>query len=513
MNNLKNLLLVALFFITVTLLAQTKISGIVLDEIGQPLPGASVVEKGTSNGTSTDFDGKFMLNVKSNKGVAIVSFVGYKNSYINFTGGDLGKIKLSPDENKLEEIVITATSLAIDRKTPVAVSTLKAEEIERKLGSQEFVEVLKSTPGVYATKAGGGFGDGELRLRGFTSENVGVLINGVPVNDPGSGRVFWSNWAGLGDVTSLFQVQRGLGASKVAIPSIGGTLNIITKTTDVKKGGNVILGTGNNGYRKNGFTLSTGKMENDFAATVSVIQTKGDGFVDATPFNAVAYYGSLAYEFNEKHTLSLTSFGTPQEHGQRFNRLTVEQIRNAPNGIRFNSDVAIRNGEMELVSGNFFHKNQTSLNHYWNISDKSSLSTATYFSVGNGGAIFESGDIEYRLGNEFDPLDLDTEVQQNQELALQGLGSDVIINSSRNNHIWFGALSTFQTEINDKLDFLAGADYRNYTVSNFREVLDLLGGDFFEDDSDINNPNRKIGVGDLLKNLMHLFLRQHQIHH
>ena len=48
------------------------------------------------------------------------------------------------------------------------------------------------------------------------------MINGVPVNDMENGRVYWSNWAGLSDVTSAMQVQRGLGASKVAVPSIGG---------------------------------------------------------------------------------------------------------------------------------------------------------------------------------------------------------------------------------------------------------------------------------------------------
>ena len=118
--------------------------------------------------------------------------------------------------NHLDEIVITQTSFAVDRKTPVAVSTIKADVIENKLGTQEFPEILKSTPGVYATKSGGGFGDGRLNLRGFNSENVAVMINGVPVNDMENGRVYWSNWAGLSDVTSAMQVQRGLGASKVS---------------------------------------------------------------------------------------------------------------------------------------------------------------------------------------------------------------------------------------------------------------------------------------------------------
>src|SRR5690606_6849123 len=144
----------------------------------------------------------------------------------------VGTISLEPSALGLDEVVVTSYSLAIDRKTPVAVSTIRAETIETELGSQEYPEILKSTPGVYAHKGGGGFGDSEMRLRGFNSENIAVMINGIPVNDMENGRVYWSNWAGLSDVTRSMQVQRGLGASKVAVPSIGGTVNIVTKSTD-----------------------------------------------------------------------------------------------------------------------------------------------------------------------------------------------------------------------------------------------------------------------------------------
>ena len=169
MKTVKNVLLVALFLISATILGQTKLTGTVVDEMGQPLPGANIVVKGTAKGASTDFDGKFMLNANTNSGVVTVSFVGYINKEVSYSSAktNLGTIQLELS-NTLDEIVVTATSFAIDRKTPVAVSTIKAAEIETKLGTQEFPEVLKSTPGVYATKAGGGFGDSRINLRGFS---------------------------------------------------------------------------------------------------------------------------------------------------------------------------------------------------------------------------------------------------------------------------------------------------------------------------------------------------------
>jgi len=499
MKNFKNLLFVAVLFISASVLGQAKITGEVVDETNQPLPGASIVVKGTTNGTSTDFDGKFTLQTEANSGTIVISFIGFQSKEVSFSSsnGKLGTIQLQEDDS-LDEIILTATSFAIDRKTPVAVSTLKSADIERKLGSQEFPEVLKSTPGVYATKSGGGFGDGRINLRGFNSENVAVMINGVPVNDMENGRVFWSNWAGLSDVTSAMQVQRGLGASKVAVPSIGGTINILSKTSDVQKGGNIIASTGNDGYQKYGFTLSTGLMDNGLAATVSFAKIEGEGYIDGTQFKGFNYFVNLSKEINENHKLSFTSFGAPQRHGQRQNRSTIDAYRNSESGNRFNPDWGYKNGQVTHIEDNFYHKSQTSLNHYWTMSDVTSLSTAVYASFGTGGGGGTAGTnrdlFSVRLGGSDQPVDLDNIVEINR--ANGALGSEAILRASRNDHEWYGVLSTLKTKISDNLDLIAGLDLRTYTGKHFREVTDLLGGQYYFDDNNVNNPNAALSVGD-----------------
>ncbi len=499
MKNFKNLLFVAVLFISASVLGQAKITGEVVDETNQPLPGASIVVKGTTNGTSTDFDGKFTLQTEANSGTIVISFIGFQSKEVSFSSsnGKLGTIQLQEDDS-LDEIILTATSFAIDRKTPVAVSTLKSADIERKLGSQEFPEVLKSTPGVYATKSGGGFGDGRINLRGFNSENVAVMINGVPVNDMENGRVFWSNWAGLSDVTSAMQVQRGLGASKVAVPSIGGTINILSKTSDVQKGGNIIASTGNDGYQKYGFTLSTGLMDNGLAATVSFAKIEGEGYIDGTQFKGFNYFVNLSKEINDNHKLSFTSFGAPQRHGQRQNRSTIDAYRNSESGNRFNPDWGYKNGQVTHIEDNFYHKSQTSLNHYWTMSDVTSLSTAVYASFGTGGGGGTAGTnrdlFSVRLGGSDQPVDLDNIVEINR--ANGALGSEAILRASRNDHEWYGLLSTLKTKISDNLDLIAGLDLRTYTGKHFREVTDLLGGQYYFDDNNVNNPNAALSVGD-----------------
>ena len=501
MRNLKNWLSVAMLITSVTVFSQTVLSGKVVDEINQPLPGATVVIQGSKVGASTDFDGNFNFDSSIESGTLVVSFIGYQSKSVSFNGaGELGTIALAPSAESLDEIIITQTSFAIDRKTPVAVSTIKASLIENKLGSQEFPEILKSTPGVYATKSGGGFGDGRLTVRGFDSENVAVTINGVPVNDMENGKVYWSNWAGLSDVTSAMQVQRGLGASKLAVPSIGGTVNILSKTTDSEAGGSAGTTFGNDNYFKVGATVSTGLLDSGLAATVSASRTTGDGFVDGTEFKGTNYFVNLSYKINDNHKLSLTSFGSPQRHGQRQNRSLISTYQNAESGQKFNPDWGLRDGNVVHVEDNFYHKSQTSLNHYWTINDKSNLSTAVYASWGQGGGGGTAGDnrdlFSQRIGGDDQPMDIDNIVSINRANGEQGLGSEAYLRASRNDHSWFGILSTYDRDLSESLKLTTGVDLRTYTGKHFSEVTDLLGGSYALDDKNVNNPNAVLKVGD-----------------
>ncbi|TBV28100.1 MULTISPECIES: TonB-dependent receptor [Flavobacteriaceae] len=500
--------IVVLMLFTTIAFSQSTITGKVIgSDMNEPLPGANVIEKGTSNGTTTNFDGEFSITTKASSGEITITYVGYTTKTIAFNGNqDLGEIILQSSEVGLQEVQIIA-SVAVDRKTPVAVSTVKAADIELKLGTQEFPEVLKSTPGVYATKSGGGFGDGRINLRGFTSENVAVMINGVPVNDMENGQVYWSNWAGLSDVTSSMQVQRGLGAARVAVPSVGGTINILTKTTDVEAGGNFYTTLGNDGYKKFGVTYSTGLMDNGFAATVSASKTDGEGYVDGTQFNAVSYFVNLSKQINDAHKLSFTAFGAKQRHGQRQNRHTIATYRDSERGKKYNSDWGYKNGEVAFIEDNFYHKPQISLNHYWDINDNTSLSTAAYVSFGSGGGggtLGSDGEVagdgrskftsdDYRIG-EFGPLDFDRIIDEN--IALGANGSTAALRASRNDHNWFGVISTLKTNLNDDLVLLGGLDFRNYKGIHFREVTDLLGGQFIINEDNVNNPTGIARVGD-----------------
>lgn len=229
-------------------------------------------------------------------------------------------------EKDIEQVVLTGVAdLAKDRKTPVAVSTIKEAQIIEKLGNQEFPEILNTTPSVYATKGGGGFGDSRINVRGFDQVNTAVLINGVPVNDMENGAVYWSNWAGLSDVTSAMQVQRGLGSSKLAIASVGGTINVLTRAADKKKQGNVTVGIGNDGYHKSLFSYNTGKSDKGWSSSFLMSRTAGSMYADGTEFEGYNYYFALGFNPNAKHDLQFTITGAPQWHHQRSYSPTIAE--------------------------------------------------------------------------------------------------------------------------------------------------------------------------------------------
>ena len=509
-RNLIHFLLIAVMAVcSMSAFAQTiTVKGQLVDsETGEPLVGAAVMVEGTTQGSVTDIDGYFKQAVASNA-TLVFKYVGYKDlkQKIIRKGAsvDLGIIQMHPDAVMLSDVVITS-SVAIARKTPVAVSTVTPVFIEERLGTQEFPEILKTTPGIYATKKGGAFGDSELRMRGFKSENVAVLVNGVPMNDMEWGGLYWSNWTGLSDVTRSTQTQRGLGASKVSAPSVGGSVNIVTKGADAEKGGTVSYAMGNDGYNKMLFSLSTGMSKSGWALTLLGAKTWGDGYIQSTDFEAYNWFVNLTKRFNENHQLSLTAFGAPQWHNQRNNNngLSIKEWQNVkqyvdnPDDVyKYNPSFGYRkNGVAYNQNQNKYNKPQISLNHQWQIDHKSSLSTVAYVSIGRGYGSSGQANTEIgaaradwyaaskgTLSSKFRNADGTFAYDQMEELNEQSAnGSLYAMSISKNYHNWYGLVSTYTTKFGEYVDFYGGVDFRYYKGTHTNEISDLFGGKFFVD--------------------------------
>ncbi len=473
MKNFKKLVLVALFFATATIMGQTKITGKVVDESNQPLPSASVLVKGTTNGTTTDFDGKFTLKSKTNSGVLVISFVGYETKEIAFSSAktNLGTIKLVEGGDVLDEIVIIGTGivdLAKDRKTPIAVSTIKAAEIQEKGGNFDLPELLVATPSVQTSKEGG-YGDGQMSIRGFSQINTAFLLNGQPINGMEDGKMYWSNWSGILDIANAVQVQRGLGSSKLAISSVGGTVNIVTKTVDKKEGGFISGMMANDNYYKTSTYYSTGLMENGLAVSAMLGHWQGDGYRNGTMGQGQTYFLSFGYKPNDNNIFNFLVTGAPQWHGDAW---AVDLQTYLDKGRKFNAMYGTKDGKEYPGARNFYHKPIINFSWDWTINDRSKLSTVAYGSLGRGGYAYPSGALWGKVSGDDGGIDFDAQVAENT-----GGHSSGYMRGSYNGHNWYGLLSNFETEINENVTLNFGGDVRLYNGIHFRAPTDLLGGD------------------------------------
>lgn len=477
----------AAIFISAMAFAQGTLTGTVVDgELGGPLPGASVVVKGTSNGTSTDFDGNFTLEVNQNSGTLIVSYIGFIKKQVEFTStGNLGTIELLPDAQELGEVVVIGSGiidLEEDRSTPIAVTTIKRDEIQAvSAGNVEFPEVMKNVPSVYVSNQTG-FGDSQMFLRGFDQTNTAFLLNGQPINGMEDGRMYWSNWAGMADIANAVQVQRGLGSSKLAISSVGGTVNIVSKATEKREGGFGRFMVGNDSFFKTTASYDSGINENGWGFSVMLDHWQGQRkFAEGTKGQGQNYFFSVGKLIGD-HNFNFLVFGAPQWHMQRWSQpLEVVEAKR-----KYNQHWGFDEGELESERTNFYHKPVMNLNWDWNISDKLDLSTVLYASWGRGGGTGPRGNSALRLpdypvaGGIDGQIDYAATRARNAQVGIGGdygapNGAGYIRRASMNNHQWYGMVSNFSHDLNDNLSFNVGADFRFYTGDHFRQVADFYG--------------------------------------
>ncbi len=464
-------------FVSTAIYSQTTITGTVVDETGA-LPGANILEKGTTNGTTSDFEGKFSLNVDSDQGQLVISYLGYESLTINYNGSrNLGRVTLVEDANSLDEVVIVGSGLidlAQDRQTPIAVSTIKAKEIQDKIGTQDITMTLVNTPSVYVAGQAGGYGDSRIAVRGFAQDNTAYLLNGQPINGMEDGRMYWSNWSGMADIANAVQMQRGLGSSKLAISSVGGTVNFVTKSTDKRESGFGYFGTANDNYYKATIAYNTGKSQNGWGTSVMFSHWQGDGYNEGTKGQGQNYFISIGYTPSEKHNFNFLITGAPQWHDQNFTKAIDDYLTY---GKKYNNNWGTYQGKYMSERRNFYHKPVANLNWDFNIDATSSLSTVLYASWGRGGG---TGDRGRRIRTEDGYIDYDAIYAFNESVpggagGYFAAGGGYVTRSSMNLHSWYGIVSNYQKQFNENLSFNVGVDYRYYYGEHFRVVENFHG--------------------------------------
>ena len=554
------LLFSLIVFAASSALAGTIAGKVTAKSTGEALMGANVYLKGTTIGAATDEEGMYLIKVDDGNYTIVCDYVGYSVEQADvIVSGDL-KYDFTLTEYLFAKTINVIADRAKERETPVAFSNVEKEAMEIRLGSRDIPLVLNTTPSVYATQQGGGAGDARVNVRGFNQRNVAIMINGVPVNDMENGWVYWSNWDGVGDATSSIQVQRGLSAVNLATPSIGGTMNIITDPTAMNTGLKLKTEYGAGNFMKATMVAHSGLIANKFAVSGAVVRKVGDGLIDKTWTDAWAYYFGASYNINENNRIELYALGAPQRHGQNLYKQNIgtynqkfarslddyDQAAFYQNGGEFKEAGRFFNQNWAPVSSsysgkqnwneasaarydksfinereNFFHKPQVNLNWYSNITKDLALYTVLYYSGGRGGGTGTYGkiltkDANGKVGGDsykfyYGPSpwtrdwdgtiamnsgpagDYYVDIKKLTKVDGQSLG---ILRNSRNNQWTVGGIIKSVYKVNQNLKTTIGIDVRTAEIEHYREVRDLLGGEFYIDNSDEFNPNKRVGLGD-----------------
>ncbi len=528
---IKNLFSALVLFSAFLSFSQEKVTlkGAVIDkESKESLIGVRVVCDDTQI-TGADIDGNFKLSITPNSSHKLqLTLLGYDTLRMVVEVGStdlLISFEMMLNSKMIDEVVVQAEA-AKNRETPIAFSKIDAKQIAEELGTRDLPMILNSTPGAYATEQGGGAGDARVSIRGFSQNNVAVLVDGVPVNDMENGAVYWSNWDGIGDITRYMQVQRGLGASKLAIVSIGGTMNIVTKGIDSKMGASVKQEVNSYGLFKTSIGYNTGLLKGNWGVTVAAARKWGSSYADATYDDAWSYFLKVQKKF-DKHLFSFGVNGAPQSHGQRTTKLPLAVIDRGlaektgidyqhyldsnsqysnfqyttptigEKGIRYNPNYGMLNGKEFNEKVNFFHKPQFNLTHLWTPNEKISWTTTAYMSLGKGGGTSMK---TVPARDTTDGLYLLQDIYDANSTNISGLYSATehvssnYLRAAHNDHKWYGLLSSFNYNISKSWSAMLGVDGRYYEGSHYQAVYDLMGGDYAIDNSDKNQPK---GFGNL----------------
>ncbi len=229
--------------------AQQTVTGTVTDEVNSPLPGVTVVVKGTSNGAVTDFDGTYSITLNADDTTLVFSYLGFKTQEIAFNGNARINVTMQESATQLQDVFVSATRRPVRKiETTTATQSISSDEIEN-LNATGLVDIVKFTPGVFSQNQAGRVRS-QVFIRGFpdASSNglvyTSIMIDGVKTfaSTEAIPDASFRNDLNIGKV----EVVRGSAATLYGRGAAAGAINVISRTGGEKHGGTIRTSLGDN---------------------------------------------------------------------------------------------------------------------------------------------------------------------------------------------------------------------------------------------------------------------------
>lgn len=503
----------------------------------QPLQNVVATLQSTSQTAITNAAGLFVFDaVPAGNEAIVVSSTGYVSQTfsIQVVAGqplDLGVVILEEDitsEQQLSLITLTENDLGDDNS-----------------GSENTAGLLQSSRDAFQQAAAFNWGIARFRIRGLDNMYGTTMINGIVMNKVLDGRPQWSNWGGLNDATRNQEFTMGTRPSDYTFGNILGTQEINTRASIYRPGTRVSFSGTNTNYSWRAMaTHASGLDANGFAYVISASRRWAqEGYFEGTDYSANSFFASIEKQFGRNHSLNFTSIYAQNSRGK--NSPNTQEVTDLK-GIEYNSYWGYQDGKKRNSRDKDVEEPIFILSHYWKINPKINLNTNVSYQFGSIG----NSRLDYQNAQNPDPTyyqNLPSYYLNNPESQIPSGtnpdGSIIFTNpdavAARNNFIANGQLdwnslydqnlrngaqsvyalyedrqddrtltanSILHTQLSENITMNGGITFRKLKSHNYQKMLDLLGGQYFVDtdpfytgdatQSDLNNPNRQIVVGD-----------------
>ncbi len=471
-------------------------------------------------------------------------------------------------------LLITAAALLLGRMMAQTVDTVNLDQHDVPtviLMDSDFEEssssvndastLLNSSRDVFNSIAAYNFGSLRYRVRGNDTKYNEVMINGILMNDPETGRPIFSNWGGLNDAFRNSVLVEGLGRTGAGFGGLGGLTSYSTRASEYRKQISLSYAFSNRSYRHRAIaSVGTGEMGNGwYLMAAGRGRCAGKGNAEGTLYQAYSDLLSVEKKFNDKHSIGLTVFGAPSQRGgstpvvQEAYDLVGSNFYNPNWGFQTideNGTQVVRNSRVSTS-----HQPFASLTWYWTPNKKTEFYTTAYVFAGKASQTGlnwgETGDprpdyyknlpsyyethascqAEYEaqlnawLNRDSETCQIDWDALYNANRdhlftvnningtneSVTGKASKYILGERHFDRRQLGNSTYFKHEFMPNLIMTGGFAVSASRTHYYESVNDLLGGDFYYDvnkyaenleneecQTDLNNPNHVAKVGDII---------------
>jgi hypothetical protein len=527
---------------------ETLITGKIIDSKSQkPLVSVVVSIQNTNEMQLTSKDGKFQFKTGLH-GNQLLLFHSqdYKDKLISVLilkekTIDLGTIPLEEDDEATEQAGV--------------ISILETDLEEDNSGSESTSGLLQASKDAFQQAAAFNWGQARYRVRGLDSQYANILINGITMNKVYDGRPQWGDWGGINDVLRNQEIAIGSSPSDFSFGGILGVQNINTQASTYRKGTRISFSGTNTNYRgRTMVTYASGMNEKGWAFVISAGKRfANEGYFEGTTYDANSVFTSVEKKLTARNSLNFTAFYTPNSRGK--NSPNTDEITQLTS-VKYNSYWGFQNGQQRNSRVKTIEEPTLMLNDYFKINARTQLNFGALYQFGK----ISNSAIDYQHANSPDPsyyrkmpsyfsslyakdegdfsgafipdlanaelskslflaqpqIDWGAMYQANQNPIADTNGKIIGFEPAQSKYILYedrtdDTTLTFNvllnTELTDNIRLNAGASCNKLHSHNYQNVLNLLGGLYFQDidvfykgdqaQSDLNNPNRQVKVGDV----------------